>query len=56
MVPEISSAIELFVILEYLLPFYLPNNQENQNFEKMKKILIDIIILHTCTINENHDV
>ena len=27
---------------------------ENQNFEKMKKIPGDIIILHMCTINENH--
>ena len=34
--------------------FYPPNNPENQNFEKMKKILGDIIILHMCTINENH--
>ena len=29
-------------------------NPENQNFEKMKKILGNIIILHMCTINENH--
>ena len=31
-----------------------PNNPENQNFEKMKKTLGDIIVLHMCTINENH--
>ena len=31
-----------------------PNNQENQIFEKMKKMPWDIIILHTCTINENY--
>ena len=34
-----------------LLP---PNNPENQNFEKMKKMPGDIIILHLCTINDNH--
>ena len=34
-----------------LLP---PNNPQNQNFEKMKKMLRDIIILHKCTINNNH--
>ena len=28
-----------FVISDYFLPFYRPNNQENQNFEKMKKSL-----------------
>ena len=30
------------------------NNPENQNFEKMKKMPVDIIISHMCTINENH--
>ena len=45
---------EFFVILNYFLPFYFPNNQENQNFEKVKKMPVDIIILHMCTINENH--
>ena len=43
-----------------LLP---PNNPENQNFEKMKKIPGDITILHYCpftitigdsTMNQNH--
>ena len=46
---------EFFVILDYFLPIYLPNNPENQNFEKMKKkTLGDIIILHKCTVNDNH--
>ena len=27
---------------------------ENQNFEKMKKTLEDIIILQMCTINDSH--
>ena len=55
MVPEIWSAREnFFVISEYLLLFYHPNNLEKQHFEKLKKIPVDIIILHMCTINENH--
>ena len=41
-------------MLDYFLPFYPPNNPENQNFEKMKKVCGHIIILHMCTINENH--
>ena len=45
---------EFFVILDYFLPFYPPNNSKNQNFKKMKKKSGDIIILHKCTINENH--
>ena len=35
-------------------PFNLPNNPKNQSFEKMKKTPEDIIVLHTCTINDNH--
>ena len=31
-----------------------PKNPENQNFEKIKKTPGDIIILHKCTINDNH--
>ena len=34
------------------LPFYLPNNSQNQNFEKMKKTswrCHHVIILHMCT-------
>ena len=40
-----------FAPLSPFLPF---NNPENQNFEKMKNMPGDIIILHMCTINENH--
>ena len=44
-----------FVILDHFLPFYPINNLKNQNFEKMKKKMPgDIIILHKCTINNNH--
>ena len=45
---------ELFLILDNFLPFYPTNNPENQNFEKMKNKPRYIIILHKCTINENH--
>ena len=56
MVPKIWRLwqTEFFVILDRFLPFYLPNNLKNQNFEKMKKSPGDIIILHMCTINDNH--
>ena len=55
MVPKIWSTTDrIFVISDYFLPFYPPNNLENQNFEKLKKMPVDIIILHMCTINENH--
>ena len=36
------------------LPSDPPNNLENQNFEKMKNMPGDIIILHLCTTNDNH--
>ena len=42
---------EFFVILDNFLPLYPPNNLKNQNFQKMKKITGDIIILHMCTKN-----
>ena len=45
---------EFFVILDGLLPFYPPNNPKNQNFEKMKKFAVDIIIVHMCTKNHNN--
>ena len=35
----------------HFLPFYPPNSPKNQNFEKMKKMPGDIIILHMCTKN-----
>ena len=56
MVPEIRSATDkfFFVILDHFFPFYPSNNPKNQNFEKMKKIAGDIIILHMWTIYDNH--
>ena len=43
---------ELFIILDYFLPFY-PSNKE-QKTNKQTNTLGDIIFLHMCTINENH--
>ena len=38
----------------YFLPFHHCNNLKNDNFIKMKKTPIDIIILHNCTKNHDH--
>ena len=38
----------------HFLPFYPPNSPKNQNFEKMKKMPGDIIILHKCVKNHDH--
>ena len=55
MVPEIWSATDrIFVIMDPILSFYPPMDPENQNFEKMKKTLEDIIILQMFTINDSH--
>ena len=55
MVPEKWSATDRiryhFGRFLVLLP---PNNLGNQNFEKMKKTSGNIIILHMCTITDNH--
>ena len=55
MLPEIWSAqwTEHFVILDQFLPFYPSKHLENKNFENMKKIPGDIIVLHMRTINDN---
>ena len=45
---------EFFVILDCFLPFYPTNNSKNRNFEKLKKVPGDIIILHKCTKNHDH--
>ena len=55
MVPEIWSATD--IIFCHFGPFFVllpPNNPENQNFEKIKKIFGDIIILHKRTKNHDH--
>ena len=45
---------EFFVILGHFLPFTPSNNTKNQNFEKMKKVSGDAIILYMCTKNLDH--
>ena len=46
MVPEISSAMDtIFCHFGSLFTLLPPNNQENQNFEKMKKMPGDISII-----------
>ena len=49
-----AQKMEFFVILDHFLPFYLPNNTKNLNFQTKKKTPTDIIILHMCIINGNH--
>ena len=55
MFPEIWSTTDRischFGLFFALLP---PMDRENQNFENMKLMSGDIIILHMCTINDNH--
>ena len=51
-VPEIWSVTAKFFVSDNFLPS--PNNPKKQNFEKMKEETGDIIILHNCTINDNH--
>ena len=40
---------EFFALLVHILPFHSPDKPENQNFEKLKKTLEDIIVLHMYT-------
>ena len=43
-----------FVIFGYFLPFYPPNNPQNQNLEKMKKTTRDITILYMSIIKKSY--
>ena len=55
MVLEIwSTKDRIFSLFGHFLPYNHYNNPESQSFEKTKKRPRDIIILHRCTINENH--
>ena len=49
-----STTNRIFCHFGPFLPFYHTNNLKNQNFENMKKISGDIIILHFCNTNDNH--
>ena len=40
---------QTFDILGHFLPIHSPRNLKNENFQKMKNISEDIIILHKCT-------
>ena len=53
MVPELWSA-RMFCHFGSFFALLTPKDQEKQNFEKMKKVPGDIIILHMSTINDNH--
>ena len=55
MVPEIWSAADrIFFHSGLFFALLPPMDPENQNFEKMKKARVDIIILQMCTINDSH--
>ena len=57
MVPEIRSVADRIFChygLFFALPPPPPIDPENQNFEKIKKTLEDIIILQMSTINHSH--
>ena len=54
MAPERVRQTQCFVILGHLLPYYPPNNPENQNFEKTKTASGNVIILHICNKSHNH--
>ena len=49
-----SVTDKIFCHFGPFLAFYPPYNPENQNFENTKIMPGDIIILHICTINDNH--
>ena len=45
---------QFFVTLDHFLLFYPSMDQENLNFENMKKTPEDIIILQMGTIDDSH--
>ena len=49
-----AQQTEFFVILGYFLLFHPHDNSENQKFGKLKTLSRDIVVLHMCTINDNH--
>ena len=51
---DIKNKGQSFLWFCHFLPFDPPNNPKNQNFEKIKKMPGDIIILHLCTTNDDH--
>ena len=53
-VPGISSTTDQIFCHFGLFALFPPNNPENQNFEKIKKICGGNIILQMSTINQSH--
>ena len=58
-VPEIWTATDR--IFCHFGPFFAvlhlpPNKPQNQNFEKLRKIPGDIIVLYMCTTSEGHKI
>ena len=53
-VPETWCMTDVIVVSHFGLALLPPNSPKNENFEKMKKIPGDIIILHMCTKNYDH--
>ena len=53
-VPEIRSERQTFCHFAPFFALLSPNDPKKQNFKKMKKTPGDIILLHMCTINEDH--
>ena len=51
---DIECNRQIFLSFWTIFCPFTPHNQKNQNFEKMKSPPGDIIILHMCTINDNH--
>ena len=51
---DVECDRQFFVIMSYSLPFYPISKPQNWNLEKVKKKPGDIILLHICTINEDH--
>ena len=55
MVSEIWKVTDkTFCHFGHFLPLYPTNNLTNQCFEKMQRTPGNIIMLHMCTINDNH--
>ena len=50
---DIKNKGQSFLWFCHFLPFDPPNNPKNQNFEEIKQIAGDIIILHLCTTNDS---
>ena len=49
-----AQQTEFFLTLDLFVALLPPNIPKHQNFNKNGEMLGDIIILHMCTINENH--